>query len=64
MANMKLKTEGGQGGKLGHSNMVHYAKTEEVKAAARRQRRQEGKKTLVQELKTLDEYRILAPRVE
>jgi hypothetical protein len=40
---MKLKSEGGQGGKRGHSNMVHYAKTEEVKKAARRQRRVEAR---------------------
>ncbi len=43
MANMKIKSEGGQGGKRGHSNMVHYAKTEEVKKAARRQRRVEAR---------------------
>jgi hypothetical protein len=50
---MKLKAEGGQGGKRGHSNMVHHAKTAEVKAAARLQRREEGKKTLGSELKAM-----------
>ena len=50
MANMKIKAEGGQGGNRGHSNMVHYAKTEEVKRAARRQRREDGKKSARAEL--------------
>ena len=50
LANMKIKAEGGQGGKRGHSNMVHYAKTEEVKRAARRQRREDGKKSARAEL--------------
>lgn len=43
MARMKLKTEGGQGGKRGHSNMVHRAKTAEIKDAANRHRRVEAK---------------------
>lgn len=43
MANTKGKTEGGSGGKRGHSNMNHWVKTEEIKDAARRQRRQEDK---------------------
>ena len=43
MANTKGKTEGGSGGKRGHSNMNHWVKTEEIKDGARRQRRQEDK---------------------
>lgn len=43
MANTKGKTEGGCGGKRGHSNMNHWVKTEEIKDGARRQRRQEDK---------------------
>jgi len=43
MANTKGKTEGGSGGKRGHSNMNHWIKTEEIKDGARRQRRQEDK---------------------
>jgi hypothetical protein len=35
----KLKTEGGSGGKRGHSNMCHGDYTEVIKACARRQRR-------------------------
>jgi hypothetical protein len=40
----KGKTEGGQGGKLGHSNQDHWEYTEEVKLAARKRRRLEAKK--------------------
>lgn len=40
----KTKTEGGSGGKRGHSNMMHWAFTEEVKKAAKTQRRIEDKK--------------------
>lgn len=39
MANMKVASEGGSGGKRGHSNMTHWTKTAEIKAAARRERR-------------------------
>ena len=40
----KTKTEGGSGGKRGHSNMDHWAYTDEVKEAARTQRRMGDKK--------------------
>jgi hypothetical protein len=43
----KHKTEGGQGGKRGHSGMDHWATTEEIKDATRRARRQIGKKIIV-----------------
>ena len=42
----KGPTEGGSGGKKGHSNMEHWGFTEEVKATARRRRRIEDKKTV------------------
>ncbi len=35
----KGPSEGGSGGKLGHSGMDHWGYTEEVKEAARRRRR-------------------------
>lgn len=42
MVRMK-KTEGGQGGKRGHSNMVHHEKTADIKEAANRLRRVEAR---------------------
>lgn len=50
----KQKTEGGQGGKKGHSNMVHYDYTEVVKAEAKRRRRQEDKKVIKEHLKDFE----------
>jgi hypothetical protein len=41
----KGPTEGGSGGKRGHSGMEHWGYTEEVKRAARKRRRLEDKKT-------------------
>lgn len=55
MANAKLGREAGQGGKLGHSNMGHYGKTEEVKAAAKKRRRAEAKRAIDAGLRTPDE---------
>ena len=43
MAISKGKSEAGQGGKRGHSNMDHWMFTEEVKTAARKQRRLDAK---------------------
>jgi hypothetical protein len=40
MGREKVKSEGGSGGKRGHSNMVHWAYNHEIKDAARRKRRQ------------------------
>ena len=37
------RVKGGQGGRLGHSNMMHVAGTEEIKQATRRLRRREDK---------------------
>jgi len=39
----KGKSDAGQGGKRGHSNMDHWDYTEAIKAAARKQRRLEAK---------------------
>ena len=44
MGLLKHKTEGGSGGKRGHSNMNHWVPTEEIKIATRRRRRLEAKK--------------------
>ena len=51
MSLSKMKIEGGQGGRLGHSNMSHWDYTEVIKAACRRLRRAQGKKLIRNELK-------------
>ncbi len=43
MANLKVANKGGQGGRLGHSNMEHWTYTEEVKQAARKRCRADAK---------------------
>jgi hypothetical protein len=50
MAHTKGKSEGGSGGKHGHSGMEHACKTEEVKDSARVVRRVEDKRLAVDEL--------------
>lgn len=45
------KTEGGCGGKRGHSNMAHRERTEDIKASTRKLRRQMGKKLISEALK-------------
>ena len=54
MGTMKLKTEGGQGGRRGHSNMEHWVTTEEIKDATRGRRRRESKKIIAQELSAIE----------
>lgn len=49
MAHTKGKSEGGSGGKRGHSGMDHACKTEEVKDSARVVRRVEDKRLAVDE---------------
>lgn len=44
MGTMKGPTEGGRGGKRGHSNMEHWVYTHEVKRASKKRRRLESKK--------------------
>lgn len=39
----KYKTEGGQGGRKGHSNMTHYEGTEEIKQHSKKVRRHKDK---------------------
>ena len=49
MGLMKGKTEGGSGGKRGHSNMDHWVTTAELKDASRRRRRLESKELIATE---------------
>jgi hypothetical protein len=50
MSIRKGPTEGGSGGKRGHSNMEHWGYTEEVNEAAKRRRRIEDKQAAREEL--------------
>ena len=43
LAISKGPVDGGQGGKLGHSNMTHWDYTEEIKTASRKWRRLKAK---------------------
>ncbi|MCH6259319.1 hypothetical protein MLD52_22385 [Puniceicoccaceae bacterium K14] len=49
MALLNYKTEGGQGGKRGHSNMEHWDYTEAIKEATRRRRRSQSKRIVESE---------------
>ena len=53
MADLKHKTEGRH--KRGHSNLDHWAHTEEIKDATRRRRRGESKEIIRDELDELAE---------
>ena len=53
MAISKGKSDGGQGGKRGHSNMDHWNFTEEIKLAAKKGRRLEAKSDITE---GVDEY--------
>ena len=50
MSNFKGPTEGGSGGKRGHSNMEHWVTTEEIKESTRTRRRKNDKKEVVTEM--------------
>ena len=50
MSILKGKVEGGQGGKRGHSNMTHWAYTEEIKDASRKLRRHYAKRDVAEGL--------------
>ncbi len=47
------KTEGGNGGKLGHSNMSHWDYTEVIKQECKKARRIQDKETCKQEYASL-----------
>ncbi len=51
MGIMKGKSEGGSGGKRGHSNMDHWGTTDEIKIASKKRRRLNSKKVIVNALK-------------
>ncbi|PJA31432.1 MAG: hypothetical protein CO187_09440 [Zetaproteobacteria bacterium CG_4_9_14_3_um_filter_53_7] len=48
MSANKGSTEGGSGGKRGHSNMEHWQRTEEIKRSSRVKRRNHGKQEIAQ----------------
>ena len=54
MSTDKGKTEGGSGGKRGHSNMDHWVTTEEIKESTKKHRRLNDKKEVRSELKELN----------
>ena len=66
MANLKVANKGGQGGRLGHSNMEHWTYTEEVKRATRKKRRADAKNAVQAGLDDAAESkgRTAAPRCE
>ena len=51
----KGPTEGGSGGKRGHSGMEHWGFTDEVKESAKRRRRMEDKEAVEEELESEEE---------
>ena len=51
----KMKTEGGSGGKRGHSNMDHWYHTHEIKEATRRHRRIESSAAIQEQLDAITE---------
>jgi hypothetical protein len=50
----KVPSEGGSGGKRGHSAMEHWAYTQEIKAAARHTRRVQDRQEALQGLIELE----------
>ncbi|MFC3152268.1 hypothetical protein ACFOEK_14630 [Litoribrevibacter euphylliae] len=53
MATLKGPTEGGNGGKRGHSNMEHRDETEIIKAASNVRRRNNEKQEIRRELENI-----------
>ncbi len=51
MSTYKGPTEGGSGGKRGHSNMEHWVTTEELKESSKVRRRNNERKEIDKELK-------------
>jgi hypothetical protein len=58
MGVFKGPTEGGSGGRRGHSGMEHWGFTDEVKEAARRRRRLEDKQEVREKSAEPDEAEI------
>ena len=56
MSTDKGPTEGGSGGKRGHSNMEHWVTTEEIKESTKKHRRLNDKKKIRSEVKELNKY--------
>ena len=54
MSNYKGPTEGGSGGKRGHTNMEHWVTTEEIKQSSKIQRRINNKQ---ESLNGIEEYK-------
>ncbi len=54
MSRLKRPTEGGSGGKRGHSNMEHWERTEEIKKATKVLRRKNDKVVIRREVDELD----------
>ena len=50
MGILKGKTDAGQGGKRGHSNMDHWVFNDEIKEASRKRRRIDAKKEVAERL--------------
>jgi len=50
---LKGKSDGGAGGKRGHSNMDHWVTTSEIKDASRKRRRIEAEKVIAEEASNL-----------
>jgi hypothetical protein len=55
MAISKGRSDAGQGGKRGHSNMDHWDFTEEIKLAAKKSRRLEAKSDIKEGVKEYHE---------
>lgn len=51
---LEKRTRGGQGGKLGHSNMTHCIGTEDIKRAHKKHLRKESKREVYKELRSED----------
>ncbi len=58
MANPKGPSEGGSGGKRGHSNMEHWGDTAEVKDAARTRRRIDDAREVTQGTAEHEQYQV------
>ena len=57
MAITKGKTEGGSGGKRGHSNMEHWEYTEEIKSSTKVLRRENAKRRVREAVEAFHEKR-------